>query len=1232
MSSLTSNDASSTSPKDADARQQAIDTSQSWIVTAPAGSGKTGLLTLRVLSLLAKVAQPEEILCVTFTNKAAQEMRERVLESLEEAATLDQNALNAIEDPHNKQRLELAWHAMQNDQEQGWKLLQSPLRLKVQTIDSFCRQLNRQSPVSSGAGLASTIIEDADTAYQQAVRYYVEDALNKDDDNPLNSILLPHFDGNIDRIVAMLVQLLGSRDQWLPLIYQARNDQRQALQAATARWNQDSINEVVRALKLYEGDLCQHANYAAEQLIAAGSESPICQLLGVTDFASSEDQDLTNFWQPLLELLLKKDGDFRKALNKNCGFPAGIDKESKALAKQRKESMSQVIGELGEIDGCLEALQAARQLAPSHYDDDQWQVLSALLEVLPSVAAHLQWVFAQMESTDFVQISLAALNVLGHDNELSDLAARLDYQLTHILIDEFQDTSATQLRLLERLTESWYEGDGKTLFVVGDGMQSCYGFRNANVGIFLGIKRQGLPTVVPETLDLCTNFRSSEQIVSWVNQVFAEAFPKQDDIGRGAVRYTPSVAFKSTDDDQSSYIKCQAFVAKTVAKNVDKNAGDAQNGPNPRVYEADYIAEQIKHCQQYFPEDSIAVLVKNRAHLNDIMHALQQQHIPYDAIDLAPLGSKQEIIDLLSLTRALHDPSDTVAWLALLRSPWCGLPLHDLYAIAQHKTDSSGGKRASNLWLNIQDIALDPSINTDNNSNNRTDDKPESENKPPPADLFGQREIPLTPPLQASNRAALQRFVNTMLQALQRFRRQPLTRVIEMAWLALGGPQCLEHERELDNVTTFFSQLEKCDQGGMIGNWEEFERSITRLYAQTQSGSANAVQLMTMHKSKGLEFDTVFVPALERTPRNDDPAILYWLERINSQGSTDLLMSPIASSKSQTPDPLANIIRREKKIHTQLESTRLLYVACTRAKKRLYLSAVLNQDKNDQIKAPADTTMLGKFWSILHEDFTTSLNNPLPSTTSTQEVSSRANVIDTNIYRLQDKWQAPVFDFGASNDHYPLVQDFGVQSITGFDAAFDQNDAHQGFATREHRAEGTLFHRILKRLTEEGLAHWNDKKISQMHVFWSAQLAQLGVSQNKHEAILQRFSEVISAFREDEKSQWLFNHSHQDSACELEVLIEHEDSPTLMIIDRTFVDQGLRWIVDYKTATPSEGESIDAFTQKQSKRYRNQLSKYASAFRLSPDRIVNNQTDTKKIGIKTALFFPYIRHLHIVEP
>ncbi|MEK7876786.1 MAG: UvrD-helicase domain-containing protein, partial [Pseudomonadota bacterium] len=210
------------------ARRSALDPSQSCIVQAPAGSGKTELLIQRYLLLLACVDHPEEIVAVTFTRKAAGEMRERVLEALADARAGKVPATG-----HEKLTLELAAAALARDTKAGWRIPENPARLRIQTIDSLCAALTRQMPMLSKFGSQPESVEDASELYLEAARATVERVESDDAVAPDLERLLVHLDNDVKRIEDLLADMLRRRDHWLRHVHgRERAELETALQKA----------------------------------------------------------------------------------------------------------------------------------------------------------------------------------------------------------------------------------------------------------------------------------------------------------------------------------------------------------------------------------------------------------------------------------------------------------------------------------------------------------------------------------------------------------------------------------------------------------------------------------------------------------------------------------------------------------------------------------------------------------------------------------------------------------------------------------------------------------------------------------------------------------------------------------------------------------------------------------------------------------------------------------------
>src|SRR5581483_3592281 len=142
-----------------------------------------------------------------------------------------------------------------------------------------------------------------------------------------------------------------------------------------------------------------------------------------------------------------------------------------------------------------------------------------------------------------------------------------------------------------------------------------------------------------------------------------------------------------------------------------------------------------------------------------------------------------------------------------------------------------------------------------------------------------------------------------------RTRRVSLRRWVEGAWIALGGPACLDNAPDWDDAQAYLDLLERIEEGGELSDFGRLAREVTRLFAAPDSGVEGTLEVMTIHKAKGLEFDTVIVPGLGRNLPSDDTGLLTWLEAPDSRGESQLLLAPMADV-SGNPDPITRYIRR----------------------------------------------------------------------------------------------------------------------------------------------------------------------------------------------------------------------------------------------------------------------------------------------------------------------------------
>lgn len=721
---------------DDEVRVRALDPEKSFIVEAPAGSGKTELLTRRFMNLLSSVQDPQEILAITFTRKAANEMRMRIL---------------------NK----------------GYT--SDPQKLKIMTIDAFCHELVTKMPLKSKQVYEFNITDTPEELYKKAV----ENVLLYQDSESLKKLLL-HLDSDVVRLTNLCIDMLSHRDQWLPYLF-----------------GLEGIAELENNLKKSREHLIQRAH----NLLPAGYHE--------TDT------------EKLADIFLTKKAEWRKK------------------------------APLSETPELLEVLTDLFYAPDENYSASQKAVIQALAEILPILVAELQLVFKENNQVDFIEINLRALQALGTEEEPTDLALYWDYQLKHLLIDEFQDTSVMQLKLIEKLIAGWEMGDGRSLFLVGDPMQSIYRFRKAEVGIFLQIQQKGFKNIKPTNLRLHTNFRTVDQLVNWHNVFFEKLFPEKSNETLGAVAYKPSVAHKKSDKKAVYYSLEKDFI-NIIKKNSHKHT---------------------------------AILVRSRNHLKELLPLLHHENIAYKATDIAFLADSQVIIDLLALTKALLDPLDRIAWLSVLRNPWINMSLQQLHDLASVDYDGF-------IW-----------------------------------DALNKQNKYSIPP--------------ALSWAMENKRRYPLRVWVEKTWLKLNGPDYLKGSQELKYVYAYFDLLEQYEDINII------EKKLAVLGLPADNNPDIKLEIMTIHKSKGLEFDTVILPGLGRITRPHSSKLLLWSERINYAGQSELLVAPI-KHRSESENKTYQYLKREESKRAYYEAQRLLYVAATRAKEELHILISENDrvDKN----------------------------------------------------------------------------------------------------------------------------------------------------------------------------------------------------------------------------------------------------------------------------------------------
>lgn len=1120
-----------TTPPDAQQRQQALNVTQSFIVQAPAGSGKTELLTQRVLALLATVNQPEEIVAITFTRKAAAEMRMRILKALQKAE------LSEPSPEHEKKTWSLAKQALMRSHALEWHLLENPNRLRVTTIDALCLSLVGQMPVLSRMGIQPKVIENAEALYLTAIQRLFRN-IEKRPPQYAESLqkIFAYFNYDIEYMTDLFQKMLQYREQWLLYAIHGQTEEFQLrLQESLYTIIHETLENASLLLEKHPtfNSVLPMLNYASVNLSQIDN-GPV-----IDSWPSSEPEALTE-WQRISDICLTGSNEWRKKLTKNEGFPPESqfhNTEEKALAKEYKTVFTEFLKKIdddtknSENNALKKILEDIRNLpSPNHYDD-QWDLISALLNVLTLLAGELRLEFQAVGKTDFTEIACAAKDALGHQDDPTELLLSLDNQIKHLLVDEFQDTSKLQFELIEKLTSGWQNGDGRTLFLVGDPMQSIYRFRQAEVGLFIKACQEGIGELSLCPLKLTANFRSDDKIVNWINQTFNKILPSYDDIPTGAIRYSASAAMRVYSD--ASGVK--------LHPHYDENEF--------QITLLSQLHDAIKDEQQ----KSIAILVRSRKNARVILPWLRAAKLPYQAIDIESLEIQPLIYDLLALTKALIYLGDKTAWFAILRAPWCGLTLKDLLIIASKNPKNS-------LWETL--------IN------------------------FERIET-----LSHDAQGRLSRIVPILKHALEQRFRLPLRQWIEHTWTALGGPACIPSRSSLLDASSFFNMLEAFIATTGQFDIVEFERQLKSSYAAAPNVENARISIMTMHKSKGLEFDTVILPALHESPRNDDKDILVWMDQPRSQQDENDILLAICQPAGIDSDKLYNYIRALEKQKGAFETSRILYVAATRAKQQLHLYFKIEPDPENLL--PNNRCFLSLLWPSVEKSVIANLPEPLinPDLTSTVTAAQHFNhPSPINLHRLPSDWKLPV-----------EVEIIHKVSSKNEDVTFDWHPDIE-------RRVGIVLHRLFKFIAQQKINSWQQFATPEYSELIQRLCFLAGITSSQISNIQPQILLCLQKIFNSHRGQWLLKQlTSPHSATEFALETFHQHEVKQFVLDATFIDEhNVRWIIDYKTAHVSE-EKLPVFLHEQRQLYASQLEKYAQLM-----------GQVEHLPIKLALYFPLL--------
>jgi ATP-dependent exoDNAse (exonuclease V) beta subunit len=1202
-----SNSAAKSEVPDQAQREQALDPDRSILVQAPAGSGKTDLLTRRFLCLLAQVDEPSQVVAITFTNAAAAEMRNRILAEFEKASSRtdspparDESSMDA-----------LARRALEHSSAQGWQLLDLPSQLRISTIDSFCRDLALQQPLLSGLGGGLAIAEQPDDLYRRAVRQTLEE-IDSGDPALREAIaaLLEWRDNNWQDTEELLVNMLGVRDRWMHDFVLGRDPDsdsetlRERLERPFARAVGNGLATVCLLLDQVPGareEALELARFACEQTggqrhrdLAELTEFPSGQLS-----SPDELEDARQAYLHLGELLLNGSASFRKAIDKRLGFPAD--------RKREKARLLELIARLDAVPGLECALAAVRELPPARYTEDDWLIVRACFTLLRRAAAQLKVVFAEAGAVDFIEVAQIAQSVLrGPDGLPTDAALAVSDGICHLLVDEFQDTSRRQHQLLADIIAALPERTGRTCFAVGDPMQSIYFFRDADAELFPRVRDNGLEISQDEPLHfdfvpLQSNFRTTPTLVERLNKVFAQVFAAPDGSG---VTFSPAQPARSlesaTDPTFKLHLNFSLHAAKQTRSMPEEPGGDESDQADQTGEIVELIRSHLGRMEQAKSANAqdgkkyrIAVLARARKSLIPIAQALREAAIPFRAVELEKLAERPEVLDVLSLARALLNPHDRVAWLGVLRAPWCGLSLEDLHRLTS---------------------ADDPALLA----------------RPVPELLAESIGLLSIEGRQAAGRVLAALNSESSLSAVQAGSSGTW---LEQAWLRLGGRACVDATGRA-NLNLLWNCLDHLPGGQQDMLGPALAAALDKLTAlpDPEANSDFGVQLMTIHKSKGLEFEVVIVPDLQARTSRGSRKMLSWLERGmptagDSGEITEFLVAPLQSKGADQGKSKAWVDRVYREREAQ-EDRRILYVAATRAREELHLFARLTYkvegDGSLSLAEPAGS-LLATAWPALEEEVRARFEDwkaaQAAQPTEEEVIESIAASGQSGLLVMPGPARATVLrrlppDYQPGAPFSARLQMERMREHEAQPAIFSSGEDASGLYPRHvggplSRALGTAVHAFLEELTrllaEEGAEDldWNPARtaLASFEPRVAAQVRAAGIEPTQSTQIAAQALSLTLDASHDPIGQWILS-PHADAASEASWAGVVGGALRTVRADRVFRagieprsegEQAL-WIVDYKTAHADHLDPAVALPQLR-RLFAPQLEAYAAVLR-----------------------------------
>ncbi|MBQ4084215.1 MAG: UvrD-helicase domain-containing protein [Alphaproteobacteria bacterium] len=806
-----------------DSQRKASNPEVSAWVSASAGSGKTKVLTDRILRLLLNGEKPEKILCLTFTKTAAAEMSNRLFKRLSLWTVTPTNQLT--EELQNLLGKEPSEDDILYARCLFAKILNVSGGMKIMNTHSFCQSILKRFPLE--AGLIPSFEAIDDTQSRHLLSQSIDAVLN--DEN---------FKEDLAKIVLTV--------------------------------NQESLTALIQSL---DRDRRAFENLLSEHQSLPSLISKIYQELGVSETDTAE-QLLSDIY----------DGDDFDTFKLN--YLTGKDEIRSSIIKSQDTEKIKTAEKLLEVSNKLRNLTVAEQTG-------------AFLKVCYAVLNKYTKLKEKKGLIDYEDMILQTVRLLEEQGQTAWVLYKLDGGIDHILIDEAQDSNPLQWRIVELLAEEFFSGNGiskknRTLFVVGDKKQSIYGFQGANSDAFEEMRSYFKNKITDsghlfEDIPLNISFRSTQPVIDLVNHTLAHPETAFGVVSPG--ENAEHLAFRKDDggmvevwplEENDEKNSCDEWIPPLVQTTGMSGSRKLALKITNRIKKMLDDGETLSNGKPIEPKDILILVRQRKAFLFELIKALKEQNLPIAGLDRIELNSHIAVQDFVSLARFLLLPNDDLSLAEVLRSPIVGISDDDLYHLAYGRGEASLWDRVRTNGGEIYEKLLSYLNLTD---------------KETPFGLFS---------------FILEKERNSFLKRL--------------------GTEALDTLDEFLNLCLDYEEKETPSLQGFL-DW--FLTDTVTIKRDLEQDGPNQIRIMTIHASKGLEAPIVFLPETRQKTIKYDKIV--WKNGLPLW---------IPNKDLRTPET-ENVFEKQRKKEEQ-EYRRLLYVALTRARDRLYLCGFNGEKKPPQ--------------------------------------------------------------------------------------------------------------------------------------------------------------------------------------------------------------------------------------------------------------------------------------------